>query len=69
VWVYMCTSLSAHMRVIEPMLFVMVISVALARSAFETESLFSLHIMFPKLQKNIHTHYIDYVCHNRNILK
>lgn len=44
-----CTSLSAHMRVIEPMLFVMVTSVALARSSLETESLFSLDIMFPKL--------------------
>lgn len=45
------TSFRAHMRVIEPMLFVMVTSVALAKSSFETESRFSLHIMLPKLKK------------------
>lgn len=44
------TSFSAHMRVIEPMLFVMVTSVALAKSSFETESRFSLQIMLPKLK-------------------
>lgn len=46
------------MRVMEPMLFVMVTSVALAKSSFETDSRFSLHIMLPKLttykQKNIY---------------
>lgn len=38
------------MRVIEPMLFVIVTSVALAKSSLETESRFSLHIMLPKLK-------------------
>lgn len=50
-WHCLChTSFNAHMRVIEPMLFVMVTSVALAKSSFETESRFSLHIMLPKLE-------------------
>lgn len=47
------TSLSAHIRAMEPMLLVMVIKVALARSSLLTESRFSLLIMFPKLEKTI----------------
>lgn len=43
------TSLRAHIRAMEPMLLVMVIKVALARSSLLTDSLFSLLIMFPKL--------------------
>lgn len=35
----------------EPMLLVMVTSVALARSSLETDSLLSLDIMLPKLPK------------------
>lgn len=45
------TSLSAHIRAMEPMLLVMVIKVALARSSLLTDSLFSLLIMFPKLSR------------------
>lgn len=48
-WVFPSTSLSAHIRAMEPMLLVMVVKVALARSSLLTASLFSLLIMFPKL--------------------
>lgn len=43
------TSLTAHMRAMEPMLLVMVTSVALARSSLLMLSRFSLLIMWPKL--------------------
>lgn len=43
------TSLTAHMRAMEPMLLVIVTKVALARSSLEILSLFSLLIMCPKL--------------------
>lgn len=45
------TSLRAHIRAMEPMLLVMVIRVAFARSSLLTDSRFSLLIMFPKLQR------------------
>lgn len=44
------TSFRAHILVMEPMLLVMVISVALAKSSLDTDSLFSLDIMLPKLE-------------------
>lgn len=43
------TSLTAHMRAMEPMLLVIVTKVALARSSLDMLSLFSLLIMCPKL--------------------
>lgn len=43
------TSFRAHILVMEPMLLVMVTSVALARSSLDTDSLFSFDIMLPKL--------------------
>lgn len=45
------TSLRAHILVIDPMLLVMVTSVALARSSLDTDSLFSFDIMLPKLTR------------------
>lgn len=45
------TSLRAHILVMEPMLLVMVTSVALARSSLDTDSLFSFDIMLPKLTR------------------
>lgn len=50
------TSLRAHILVMEPMLLVMVTSVALARSSLDTDSLFSLDIMLPKLQEQNTNH-------------
>lgn len=47
------TSLSAHIRAMEPMLLVMVIRVALARSSLLANSRFSLLIMFPKLNRKV----------------
>ncbi len=43
------TSLTAHMRAMDPMLLVMVTSVAFARSSRDTSSRFRLLIMLPKL--------------------
>lgn len=43
-------SLTAHMRAIEPMLFVIVTSVARARSSFVTVFLRSLEFICPKLK-------------------
>ena len=45
------TSLTAHIRAIEPILFVIVTRVAFARSSLLTSMRFSLLIMLPKLQK------------------
>lgn len=49
VCVCVCTSLTAHIRAMDPMLLVMVTSVALARSSLLMLSRFSLLIMWPKL--------------------
>lgn len=47
------TSLTAHILAMDPMLLVMVTSVALARSSLLMLSRFSLLIMWPKLWKHI----------------
>lgn len=49
-------SLAATIRAIEPMLFVIVISVAQARSSRDTLDLFSALFMWPKLQKKYSKH-------------
>lgn len=52
-----CTSLTAHMRAMDPMLLVMVTSVALARSSLLMLSRFSLLIMWPKLSRKDNYYY------------
>ena len=50
---FVCTSVTAHMRAMEPMLLVMVTRVALARSSLVTSLRRCLHIMWPKLHTQL----------------
>ena len=56
------TSLTAHMRAIDPMLFVIVTSVAFARSALLTLCRRSALIMWPKLQQHNYQTSIIVLC-------